>query len=1585
MRHSYRADSADFSRETPEHFMHKGYDLRIIGKKIFPENDKPNGTFHIAVLHAIQKWISTNGWAGGSVATSIPHTFRNAVGTVEERKSTKAHSVKKESKTIYHMLKYLTGKVMPGVLLNPTLPSNPVDRVKQIHHQHKLLLILLRCQGGYIDSIKPEYLMTYQDFILWKEISRVYPISPGFIDEDEGLKDREIFEMVAKKAWLDVLLQIIKCFVIAKISTKSFKTIFIGDKELKMPTISKDSLVSNIYSEGERILLAWMNRCYEQNRHLLWRENSKKPKPVARWILNFDVDLKDGLVLACLFGTYLPFMVSSHISRVYTNPVYKEQYFHNAVKIVSVMRCLGIEYNIQIKLSNPSVKQLNYSVTIFGEGASKISISKGKTISIPAKQTIHLPINYNNTYVASRTATIVLTGRRLGSELGTHLVFSVVTYTTQEIPQNIISIDSHCYEYQSINIEVVNPFNVGGEFCISVVEENFESTSIIKSIGLLKTVCGLRDSQEYIPADKTSVKSLKSFHCQTPSVYLEESGKKIITIIFLPFFMGTSRCYITLSNYNIGDFIYEIKALAKTPLPSSLDNFDPYREESKPYFGRKKKQMKGDENKTQLYWKCEMEELLERSIWIPLVNLAKEKALIKLARMKMSQLEFQRRKLTNTLECSSRAAKAYAEMTHLTENVLRNWQKEMNTLAFTIEYNNRNFSFPNKVLFEIKESRKENILGLQNEYFEVPVKFSAESAGHFECQILMTAKDDIRLYKLECTTYPKGSNIEIEFQTPVLHKIIQDIPITNPTSNPWSLKAIVEGEPFSGPDTFLVAPNTTALYPIYYRPSLEEAYKGSLKLLNGNDVIEDIKLVGNASSPLAMGEIVITSEVKAKAVHVLNVPNRTKKRLTYEVQSSVPFTSGNKLVTVSSAQVAMYNLHIQPTMGGDFEGIINFVVNKRMNRDVDSDGDEAYSSGDEDEYIGHRLWYIIKLHVRQGPPESVLRITCPCQDSQVINVPVTNPLDEELSLKTIIEGHHVTGPSSITLSAGEKILYPLTYSPQNIMKQKGVLKFFNPNFGEFWYELILESKPPIPINLYPMQCQLGMSISQTVVIKNNSNLSSDLTPEITDSNFLLYENGFEVKSLHLEPNCSKTITLTFKPSALNNKRLPCNVIFHSKRFDQIKYSVVGYTLIPTEMSPLTVSAVSGFSSEFILNFHNPLNELVYVSIKLTDFQDGSHIPASVFSIDLLKKNSILLGPFQILGIPITFCPVTRTTYRTTCTVSICRAKEELWHFKDQSLDTIVWTFPLIGIPEFQDIDQMPMSIFNCDVRKSANFQLVIKLTTNMDDIDDAILSANVYSRDVVTSSEFEDDYRGPLPDISFHLEFSDNLARYTLSSIVTIELLQTFTKHDNSDHVVLIFGLKFSPMKNTKSLAHLAITKKNGCVWRFPLTFIAENPVIDDTIVIKALKLKEKYVTRFYLHSNEDYPQDFQVLMTPESDAEIIVTPKSGVLPVESDQGIEMNVSFTPIAYGQENFATLLIQTSSMQWTYNIWAYLAKYEPPKGRSMPPIAGPHPIPKIRGPCRDFIQENCQLTKTAASSPIQGGPLVYRDKKKYKAPH
>ena len=61
----------------------------------------------------------------------------------------------------------------------------------------------------------------------------------------------------------------------------------------------------------------------------------------------------------------------------------------------------------------------------------------------------------------------------------------------------------------------------------------------------------------------------------------------------------------------------------------------------------------------------------------------------------------------------------------------------------------------------------------------LPVSFHAEYAGHYTCRVILKAKDDVRVYHIECTVTPEGSEAQIEFVSPVHQPVTQNIPIVS--------------------------------------------------------------------------------------------------------------------------------------------------------------------------------------------------------------------------------------------------------------------------------------------------------------------------------------------------------------------------------------------------------------------------------------------------------------------------------------------------------------------------------------------------------------------------------------------------------------------------------------------------------------------------------------------------------------------------------------------------------------------------------------------------------------------------------------
>ena len=64
-----------------------------------------------------------------------------------------------------------------------------------------------------------------------------------------------------------------------------------------------------------------------------------------------------------------------------------------------------------------------------------------------------------------------------------------------------------------------------------------------------------------------------------------------------------------------------------------------------------------------------------------------------------------------------------------------------------------------------------------------------------------------------------------------------------------------------------------------------------------------------------------------------------------------------------------------------------------------------------------------------------------------------------------------------------------------------------------------------------------------------------------------------------------------------------------------------------------------------------------------------------------------------------------------------------------------------------------------------------------------------------------------------------------------------------------------------------------------------------------------------------------------------------------------------------------------MQWMYSVRGTLPEYNPPRGQSVQPMAGPHPDPRQRKTTRaNFVRDNLKLTTTAVSSPIKGAKII-----------
>ena len=60
---------------------------------------------------------------------------------------------------------------------------------------------------------------------------------------------------------------------------------------------------------------------------------------------------------------------------------------------------------------------------------------------------------------------------------------------------------------------------------------------------------------------------------------------------------------------------------------------------------------------------------------------------------------------------------------------------------------------------------------------QLPVTFVPDGPGHYQCRIVLTAPADVRVFQIEVTVNPDGSDIELEFTSPTHEFVTQNIPV----------------------------------------------------------------------------------------------------------------------------------------------------------------------------------------------------------------------------------------------------------------------------------------------------------------------------------------------------------------------------------------------------------------------------------------------------------------------------------------------------------------------------------------------------------------------------------------------------------------------------------------------------------------------------------------------------------------------------------------------------------------------------------------------------------------------------------------
>ncbi|XP_067349403.1 cilia and flagella-associated protein 47-like isoform X2 [Channa argus] len=1467
-----------------------------LGVPAFPAPNSNEGLYHQNVLLAAERWFSLFGWPSGPYPISIPHTLRRVVSKVHtDHSSERTYRVSqnKDSRSVVDMLHHLTGKQIPGIPFCQTFSGETDQRTNQLLQQHEAMLAFLRVQGACLCHIRPEYLLDVQEFKHWCSLQ------PNKGEHSLSYSSAD-YESLSKRSWTDVLLQIFKVLVLCRVSESCQSTTLKQAEGSRILPVNSQPLASNIYSAYELKLLSWLNVHYENMRETIWDTGVT---PSTRWIVNFDLDLTDGLVLATLVAGYCPHLptdlsdpnpVQMLMLCVHLNERLPQYLPHHTITLSGGLHST---FSKQVRLKNPSSKPVTYQASILGQNAHLFSLRDGCTVTLPPKASSELTIQYSCSFLQPMEAVLLLISNSVFGLRGTTLAFNLRTQVSHITPTNTVKCKSPCYQLEVIQLPILNTFSKEAMFRVVLVESTFNPLGPEKKNTNLVHQASASTNLEKMTSDKSCGEEMgaklsdgdgNEFLSEVRNIYLKSGQAETLKIHYLPFCPGTKYCSLLLVCPQVGDMVYIVKATAELPLPSPLatrpsSNIVSITSNSDPPVC-----VSG------LSLCCIVGQVHEKVVQVPRINMAWEQALAIWGQLGMSSNEHRRRILTHTLHSSTvRTTTALHKLFKKQAHPMRS-AEQSKVVKYSVEVSlPQYFTLPTAVEIPIDEDTH---IPWENPEdcgcVDIPLRFQADSVGQFICQVVLRSWCDIRVYMLEALVTSQGGSFHLNFTTPAHRSVTQDIPLHNETDQDWDMQAEVCGEGFCGPDVLNVASGTRACYPLTFHPSAQCSVMGKLSLRNSCDGTEHVfTLRGVGEHPLPVDHVVLHCPVGKTANVQLDVPNYSQKKLTLKVVTDLSIVSGSPFLEIKPGQTSPYILAVTPWQRGNQRGSVSFVA-----LDDIEEADKGCVLG------RYKVFFSLEVICEPGPPVKVIDVQCVAQSSVAIEIPVSNPEREPLMLNVNLEGDNLSGASWISVPPEEIVSYTATFSPDSVGKCTGCVMFQSELVQEVWYQLELYALPPPVITVPQACCQLGKCTRLTIPLVNPN--ADTLELMVTNSNPRNYTLEMDSgNTLIVEPRSSTWLNVHFSPSSIGKGNHTAKITFTSCKLQEWCVLLSGCGLNPECENPLSISSVIGSNTSIIIPFTNPTELPATLSITLTDTDPSAAdcLPLTkdkeAFSVPLSSIEGIHISEGGSFDVPVVFAPDSMELQQAW----LCMTMKPLSSSQEE-LQAIRWIYPLRGISVEMPIENSQLGIVQCEagcqLEKKVDVLLTGYVLRNQDcnghevtqvPLDDFL--CKVYSNSQTESSEVENCFSASI----------ESARRDPETGIVSLTLCLLYTPLRPSRHSVVI-----------------AVQHLSERTWEFPIDLLANEPQLDDVIYIEATELGKTSAVGFRLTSTTRLPEPFTVAFVSSSSTEFTVTPSSGILPPVGSSGALITVFFTPTMYNKVHKARLSIEAADRRWIYEV-------------------------------------------------------------------
>ena len=562
-------------------------------------------------------------------------------------------------------------------------------------------------------------------------------------------------------------------------------------------------------------------------------------------------------------------------------------------------------------------------------------------------------------------------------------------------------------------------------------------------------------------------------------------------------------------------------------------------------------------------------------------------------------------------------------------------------------------------------------------------------------------------------------------------------------------------------------------------------------------------------------------------------------------------------------------------------------------------------------------------------------------------------------------------------SSAEKTVYTLTASPQLGGLIRGTVTFTTPDGRYLWYTVEIAAEPP------PCEKRLDIAAPLRKVVSVEIPISNPTGSELEFAVLISGEGLLGDESIRVDGNGEASYELLFSPLVAGSS--VGSIAFVNPHAGEFWYelSLTGEPTEPVQL-PLLRCAVGG-SSTHEITVSNPIGEELALQLRVDNTRN--------FRLEGPKATggALMLPPYGELTATLTYTPsaLEETQYAT---VSLVHPKLGEWVYSARGVGHVPSDMPPTlpsaplghttsgtigfrnpfdqpltldlhleqplgsddptGAPPFELLArrtsalvvpagtslQFPFSFVARDMGE-AHATLILngdykgrQLTWRFPIVGEAIsrplnkpISLHVAARQPLTR-----ELHLPLPGLvdsqrdepfTYELDLDAQSAALIEGSLTLTPLQRTLAGG------TLVMAVEWRPLRPVRTSAALIVRKQSGGRWRFDIVLEAGEPQPDDVILIEAPINKTAQV-QFKLCNAFDDDAPFQAYFSSDSASVFTVTPGAGVLTRAGTAGSLFTVSYTPVEYGKPVKGRLIVLTEEMQWSYEVRGQHPHYEAP---------------------------------------------------------